>query len=332
MKLFNKVGFDDKVTYYVPDGTRTKRSIHFVPSGMPAMVQKELDPILNHDEYSGLTRINDNLIYISKESKITPSDMVELPFGTYEFNYTNDEIGHKITPITMREERAVCNQELFAQLKRDIELFIKSKSVYSDLGIIAKRGYLLYGEPGTGKTSFIRHMIGNLFKDNAHIIWMNEVPYTYICKVFSQLPSLKVFIIEEVTSKNQNPSDVKRLLEFLDGENSISNTIVIATTNYPEELKKNLADRPSRFDVVAEIKAPEGKEALAFYEFFLKRAITSVEVPLTGLTVSHIKEVCLLHKMYGADLLTCHKKVLSSRTKFKKQFLGEKEMGFGKIE
>lgn len=178
-----------------------------------------------------------------------------------------------------------------------------------------------------GKTAFVRYLIKQKFNEKCHLIWMDSVPSLSFIKALCVIPTLKVFVIEEITSYNKNPYDLKRLLEFLDGEKSVSNSIVIATTNYPKELEQNLADRPSRFDIPLEIKEPNEQETKVFFEYFLKRNLTKDEVTLSGLTVAHIKECCLLNKLYDLPLQQCYEKVLLTRTKFKDGFIVSKATG-----
>lgn len=44
----------------------------------------------------------------------------------------------------------------------DAREFLSSEQWYSDRGIPYRRGYLLYGSPGSGKTSFIYALAGEL--------------------------------------------------------------------------------------------------------------------------------------------------------------------------
>ena len=47
-------------------------------------------------------------------------------------------------------------------IRRDFEGFLASKRWYVDRGIPYRRGYLLHGAPGSGKTSFITALAGEL--------------------------------------------------------------------------------------------------------------------------------------------------------------------------
>jgi len=50
--------------------------------------------------------------------------------------------------------------------------------------------------------------------------------------------------------------DEQALLQLLDGGIQHSNTVIIATTNYPENLPDRIINRPSRIDRIVEIDMP----------------------------------------------------------------------------
>jgi hypothetical protein len=272
------------------------------------------------------TRINDDwcLIFEKLVSETSDTDIGELPFGCYKYVQENEDPCDRLVPIALREDFFLCNQELFKQIETDVIKFQEAQAIYEEMQVLYKRGVLLYGDPGSGKTSLIRYLTKTLFKQDCHIIWMDHIPGLSLVREFCKIKTLKVFVIEEISSANRNAYEMKVLLEFLDGESSVSNSLVLATTNYPEELAKNLADRPSRFDLVIEIKDPTPTEAKAFFEHFLKQKLDGMfetDELFRGLSISHIKEVCLLSKFYGWPLLKCREKVLASRKRFKENFV-----------
>lgn len=271
------------------------------------------------------TRINDDwcLVYEKMVGKVKNIEAGELPFGCYKYVQESDDPCDRLVPIALRDDFFLCNQELFKQIETDVIKFQGAQEIYKEMQVLYKRGVLFYGDPGTGKTATVRHFAKTLFKQDCHIIWMDHIPGLGLIREFCKIDTLKVFVIEEISSANRNAYEMKILLEFLDGESSVSNSLVLATTNYPEELAKNLADRPSRFDLVIEIKDPTPTEAKAFFEHFLKQNLDGMfetDELFTGLSISHIKEVCLLAKFYKWPLLKCRDKVLASRKRFKENF------------
>nr|KAF6449694.1 BCS1-like protein, ubiquinol-cytochrome c reductase complex chaperone [Molossus molossus] len=56
----------------------------------------------------------------------------------------------------------VLEQGLADRIIRDIREFIDNPKWYTDRGIPYRRGYLLYGPPGCGKSSFITALAGEL--------------------------------------------------------------------------------------------------------------------------------------------------------------------------
>jgi predicted AAA+ superfamily ATPase len=272
---------------------------------------------LNQSAFSSVTNVFDN------------SNLHELPYGCYHFEWGNGDRPTRLEKFEIRKDTYFANQKLLNVVKDDIKKFLESKSIFDELGLIHKRGYLLYGNPGTGKSSFIRYLISEVLPKECQVIWIRSIPnFSSIAKL-NEIPNLKVFIIEELALFNSNGDEVRETLEFLDGENSPKNSIIIANTNYPEELAQNLADRPSRFDVPIEIKESSVEESKMFFESFLKRKLLDDEVVLTGLSVAHIKEICLLSRMYNLPLQECYDKVKVRRSNFKKGFSNRDEVGFG---
>jgi ATP-dependent Zn protease len=162
--------------------------------------------------------------------------------------------------------------DIFSPEKEDIiraiDTWINSKSIYKKHGIIYKLGILLYGEPGTGKSSIARAIASYLGWDLVSIDLKNE-PYDLINWV-STMGKKKVVMLEDIdciissrgntdfiplqssTGGVSTPIDDKSqcfdtLLNILDGAISPSDVIFVATTNYIDNLDKAFK-REGRFD------------------------------------------------------------------------------------
>lgn len=141
----------------------------------------------------------------------------------------------------------------------DVYDFMKNGKWYSDRGIPYRRGYLLYGPPGSGKTSFIQALAGEL-DYNICILNLSENNLTddRLNHLMNNMPERSILLLEDIdaafnkrrqTGEQGFHSSVtfSGLLNALDGVTSSEETITFMTTNHPEKLDAAIM-RPGRID------------------------------------------------------------------------------------
>jgi ATP-dependent 26S proteasome regulatory subunit len=90
--------------------------------------------------------------------------------------YTNNRNEWKCSPSNnyRKLDTIILKNNLKNKIVKDTELFLNSEEWYQDRDIPYSRGYLFYGNPGTGKTSMIKGL--SLFnKRHIHYLMLNEV-------------------------------------------------------------------------------------------------------------------------------------------------------------
>lgn len=144
---------------------------------------------------------------------------------------------------------------------RDVKDFLQNGKWYYDRGIPYRRGYLLYGPPGSGKTSFIQALAGEL---DYNICIMNladpNLTDDRLNYLMNNLPERSIMLLEDIDAafvkrnKNEegyvNGVTFSGLLNALDGVASSEEIITFMTTNHPEKLDPAVM-RPGRIDYKA---------------------------------------------------------------------------------
>ncbi|KAI8344570.1 BCS1 N terminal-domain-containing protein [Chlamydoabsidia padenii] len=146
------------------------------------------------------------------------------------------------------------------RIVNDVKAFIGNGSWYNERGIPYRRGYLLYGEPGSGKSSFIQALAGEL-EYNICILNLSERGLTddRLNHLLSNVPERSIMLLEDIDaaftkraqSDNQGYQSMitfSGLLNALDGVASAEERIIFLTTNHIEKLDPALI-RPGRVDL-----------------------------------------------------------------------------------
>lgn len=194
----------------------------------------------------------------------------------------------------------------------DIKIFWDRKEQFKKYKYAYKRGILLYGSAGNGKSSIINLLSKELVENHKGVIFFLNTPndlepyIQFVQNIFKQIQddTKIICVIEDIEAFTRNSETEGRLLNLLDGMNRMENIVTIASTNYPEELKERLLNRPSRFDRRYEIKNPNAKIREAYFKHKLKADdLKVIDVKqwvkeTKGLTISHlgeiVKSVCAL--------------------------------------
>ncbi|KAF3939040.1 Paraplegin [Dactylella cylindrospora] len=147
----------------------------------------------------------------------------------------------------------------------DISDFLASAKWYHDRGIPYRRGYLLHGPPGSGKSSFIKALAGELNYDIC-LINLSERGLTddRLNHLLSNMPNRSIALLEDVDAAFANRKQKNEegysganvtfsgLLNALDGVASSEERIIFLTTNFKERLDDALI-RPGRVDMAVHI-------------------------------------------------------------------------------
>lgn len=165
-------------------------------------------------------------------------------------------------------------QNLKVEIKSLVENFLASKDFYQKNKMPWKRGILLYGAPGNGKSSLIKTIISNYnFKPVTIVPGADD---SCIRDAFSyaeeQSPSLLFFEdLDSILEKN----DISSFLNLMDGISAKNGLLVVATANEIKKLKPSITDRPSRFDRKFEIPLPDQEMAYTYLKKWFGNLITT---------------------------------------------------------
>ena len=177
-----------------------------------------------------------------------------------------------------------------------------------------RRGVLLHGAPGTGKTHTVRYLLGR--RPEATVIVISGRALERIREACSVARTLQpaIVVVEDVdliaeqrekTRPGEHPL-LFQLLNEMDGLNSGADVTFLLTTNRADLLEPALAARPGRVDLAAELPLPDAearRQLIRLYQGTLVLDLAQPEAVIErtqGVTAAFLKE--LLRK---AALLSC---------------------------
>ncbi len=150
---------------------------------------------------------------------------------------------------------------LVDQIRADFTQFLASRATYEEHGVPWRRGALLVGPPGNGKTLCVKALVRLLAIPCLYIQSFESQHYTVqhsIETVFARARATApcLVILEDLDALLSEGSR-SFFLNELDGFAANTGVITLATTNHPERLDPSIVERPSRFDRKYHFELPD---------------------------------------------------------------------------
>lgn len=189
----------------------------------------------------------------------------KLPAGMYRVLQDNVGLFFARDEITS-DDLMVLPDSKSQLIINEIKGFRGLKERYKKFGLLHKRGILMYGPPGSGKSSSIMLLARDMITVG-DIILMCQNPNLIAgaLRVVRDIePTRHVTVVMEDLDDIIRQHGEHLILNVLDGDHQVDNVVFLATTNYIDQLPPRIVNRPSRFDRLVEIGMPN-EEARKIY-------------------------------------------------------------------
>ena len=247
----------------------------------------------------------------------------KLPPGQYVVQYSDTKGYFFVKKSINLDDLIILPDSRSEKVLESIKHFWSKEKSFRQHGFLWKRGMMLWGPPGSGKTSTLQQLSKEIVDRGGFSVYVNGDPefVAHGLGIMRRIePDRPIIVmiedIDAIINRHGEPS----LLALLDGELQIDNVVFIATTNYPEELDARFVNRPSRFDEIIYIGMPSDKAREVYLVKKNPRLENSPEelkkwvAATDGWSLAHMRELivaieCLdnpfeetvdrLHKMYS---------------------------------
>lgn len=209
----------------------------------------------------------------------------------------------------------ILDEGVIENILKDIHDFVDDQSWYLERGIPYRRGYLLYGPPGCGKTSMIMALAGEI-KYNLCVLSLNDSKMSddQLVQLMGEVPSKSFVLLEDIDAMFANRDGktviegstkvtLSGLLNALDGVVSSEGRILFMTTNYVDRLDSALI-RSGRVDYKQYIGTCSDHQLSQMFVRFRpegttddkSRFVKDVRKYSKPVVPSHLQEFFLLHR------------------------------------
>ncbi len=180
-------------------------------------------------------------------------DMANEEGRNKNITYVNDQNGYwmRVRLSPRRSSKSLfLRQGLFAEILKDANKFLSGPDLYYDRGLPYRRGYMLHGPAGNGKSTVIQVLATEL---NLPIYMLSltepEMTDNGLARALGRTPDKCLLVIEDFEKIDLEKTDVtfSGLLNAVDGPLASEGRLLIVTANEPEAISKYFL-RPGRID------------------------------------------------------------------------------------
>jgi hypothetical protein len=235
-------------------------------------------------------------------------------FGGHPFGRVRKPLLSFVDRPQVGRDQVILPHEVLRGIERQVVGVARHADRLLASGQHLKRGILLHGAPGTGKTHTVRYLLSQL--DGVTVLLLSGSALALIgeaCSVARTLqPSLVVVedvdLIAEERHMRLGPQPLLfMLLNEMDGLGADLDVTFLLTTNRADLLEPALAERPGRVDHAALLPLPDAdarRRLLRLYQGSLDLALTDPDAVITrteGVTASFLKELLRRAALTAAD-------------------------------
>ena len=215
---------------------------------------------------------------------------------------------------TMGEDDLILPAATFEDVRRQVVGVNRNRDRLRAAGQHLKRGVLLYGPPGVGKTHTVRYLLAQL--TDTTIVELTGETLGAIREACSIARSLQpaMIVVEDVDLIAQERDHYSgetpllfTLLNEMDGLADDADVVFLLTTNRADQLEPALASRPGRVDQAVHIDVPDRaarRRLIELYRGLLEVDPSRIDGVLDrteGVTASFLKELLRRAAVVAAD-------------------------------
>ncbi len=230
-----------------------------------------------------------------------------LPPGYYDIG-VSPQVGIFFEKLVLRTEGLVRFPDSNSdRVLEELKKFLGMEARFKAFHLPFKRGMMLMGPPGSGKTTLVAQVLEEVINREGIALKFSH-PDTFIngMKIIRSIqPDLLVVVVMEDLDTLVKVLGESAILNVLDGAEDINRVVFLATTNFPELLGQRIINRPSRFDKRFEIPHPSAEGRRVYIENLAARADHDpFELDLwvektDGMSMAHIKELWVAVQVLG---------------------------------
>jgi hypothetical protein len=240
-----------------------------------------------------------------------------IPAGVY-YHYSNSSGNIIFNPAKYTSDQLLDLPGLPTRyILEQIDNFWCKTAEYAKYGFIQKRGIMLYGPPGCGKTS-VTNLLKRQIVERDGVVFLATNGYSLLTEGLAQFRKVEptrpcMTLIEDLESymessnNNNQASQERAALALYDGERQFNNIVHVATTNKPDLLNDRFIRRPGRFDLIIGLFQPTEETREAYLRSICNgqldcKQLREIVAQTDGLSLAYLREIVTTYLILGIPL------------------------------